>query len=248
MKKRSALYPVVLSALAAMVLAACVDLGLGGTNDGANGGGGAGQGYDSLELLSLPQAALIGIANSPDPEDPEAQEAALEMAANANLAMVLAQLYVALAFAGWDPSLPAVYESGGVTFSWFADGDTVTWSYSYGSGGEAAVIVIEVTDNGATWDVSVTVDGDTLLSGTVAEGGGSGSVRSYPVPANPDNSILVVWGPAAAPYELTFTVTRYAGGDTAVAELTVATTLDGAAGEWLYAAPPGSTPAGNDWP
>ena len=232
--------------LALAVLLGCEAAGAGDPDD-LNG---TPPGEDGIEFLMLPSDAIYGIIGSPDDGGPEgANDAAADLAANGFVGVLSAQLYVTLAYASWDPTLPSTYESGGVTFTWEKVGNTYTWTYSFDDGLELSEIVIVVTDNDTTRDVTVTIDSVELLSGTVATDGSSGEARWYGGDLPPGESIGVVWGAALPPYDLVFTVSRYDATETVIEGLVVNTTMDGAAGEWAYYdASPFVTPvAGNSW-
>jgi hypothetical protein len=236
--KRSGLPLFTLLAIMVFLLSSCTEAGMGDVGDDFDA--------DNLEFLSLPLAAVYGVSGSPDSESSTASDDAALLASSASLGVTLAQLYITLASEGWDSSLPSSYSSGGVTFTWERNGDTYTWTYTYDVSGESASIVIEVTDNGSDRDVLVTIDGNTMITGTVADDGASGNARYYPSPEDPSASYDTVWGPAASPYDLKYEVYEYTGG-TAAALLTINTTLDGASGSWSYQEPVGTAVAGNSW-
>jgi len=236
--KRSGLPLFSLLAIMVFFLSSCTEAGMGDVNGNLDD--------DELEFLTLPAAALYGISGSPDPEDSTASGDAALLASSASAGVTLAQLYITLAYAEWDESLPSSYSSSGVTFSWEKNGDTYTWTYDYTVGSESVSIVIEVTDNGTTRDVLVTIDGDTMITGTVAADGTSGNARYYPTPEDPSVSYDTVWASAASPYDLQYLVYEYTG-ETATALLTINTTSDGASGSWSYEEPVGTAVAGNSW-
>ena len=227
-----------LLAIMIFLLSSCTEAGMGDVGDDFDA--------DTLEFLSLPLTAVYGVSGSPDPGDSTASESAALLASSASTGVTLAQLYITLASEGWDSSLPSSYSSGGVTFTWERNGDTYTWTYTYDFSGESSSIVIEVTDNGATRNVLVKIDGNTMIAGTVADDGASGNARYYPVPEDPSASYDTVWGPAASPYDLQFMVYEYTG-ETATALLSINTTLDGESGNWSYEEPVGTAVADNSW-
>jgi hypothetical protein len=227
--------------LAVMVffLSSCAEAGMGDVGDDID--------VAELEFLALPSAALSGVIMSSDPENETASEAAWTLATSASTGVTLAQLYITLASEGWDSSQPSSYSSGGVTFTWERNGDTVTWTYDYNFSGESVSFMIEVTDKGSDRDVLVKIDGDTMLTGTVAADGASGNARYYPAPEDPSASYDTVWGTAASPYDLQYLVYEYTE-ETATALLTINTTSDGASGSWSYEEPVETVVADNIWP
>lgn len=237
MNPRKSVYRVCVLVLASAVIFGCAGAGAG--SDGSGGWDG-----ESFEIRAFPFGALIGIAGSRDPALPESvSEAILEMASSASAGITFVQLYVTLAYSGWDESFPPDYESGGVDYSWERIGDTLRWTFTYGS----ESIVIEVTDLGSSRDVLVKKNDETLLSGNVANGGGSGSASFYPDWADPGEYFLAVWEPSVAPFDILYTVTKYSG-VTAEALLTVNTDFEGESGQWSYEVPPGTLAASGEWP
>jgi hypothetical protein len=227
-----------LLALMIFLLSSCSEAGMGDVGDDID--------VAELEFLALPSAALYGVIGSPDSGDSTASDSAVLLASTASAGVTLAQVYITLVSEGWDSSQPSSYSSNGLTFTWETSGNTFTWTYTYDFGGESASIVIEVTDNGSDRDVLVTIDGNTMITGTVADDGDSGNARYYPLPEDPSESYDTVWGPAVSPYELKYTTTEYSGG-TATALLTINTTLDGESGSWSYEEPIGTVVADNSW-
>lgn len=236
--KRSGLPLFTLLAIMVFFLSSCTEAGMGDVNNDFDA--------DSLEFLSLPLAAVYGVSGSPDSGDEPASGDASLLASSASAGVTLAQVYITLASEGWDSSLPSSYSSGGVTITWERNGDTYTWTYTYDFGGESSSIVIEVTDNGSDRDVLVTIDGNTMITGTVADDGASGNARYYPSPEDSSVSYDTVWTSAASPYDINYQVYEYTG-ETATALLTINTTSDGASGNWSYEEPVGTVVAGNSW-
>ncbi len=128
---------------------------------------------------------------------------------------------------GWDGSTTYTYGSETITV---VSANNV-WTMTYTDSATSESMIFRIEWNGSTWDISWTVNGDVLLSGTVSNDGLTGNLTFFD-PATGDTEFTYVWG-AGSTFALGITGTLYTGG-VASDRVVVETTLDGSTGTWVY--------------
>ncbi|WP_455382930.1 hypothetical protein [Salinispira pacifica] len=156
---------------------------------------------------------------------------------------------------GWDESGPAVYKIGNYTFSWSRSGNSWTWNISYVNltrAGANVYYVVTITATAGGWDISMTQNGNSWITGSVTAGGTSGNAALSDPSGSYSGTVTAVWKPSTSPYDFNLKVTGtgdfalLSGNNATTAMVVLDTDLAGNNYAWSYYENGGSSPVAWD--